>query len=421
MLLLLIIPSLTQAAVTPGEAGGPICYVCDQGYWRKQKGTGECSPNPPTCKNNDSSTFEGCIGGDSKESGVCDEAFLLEERDLLNPSSETDLFTDKERMKAMVPYGESVPDCQGLSALVNDDKCRKFWPSIFLPDGETETLDSAPSPTVSTSPPSGTGGLKETLSGLFKFLNLFVGKAGFLNFPKPPETPFPKIGSDDNAEFRGATRFLIESTLPDMGTYISTGTLTDVSYTQVTSPTLSSIIETAAESQCVPPPLLLAIMHNEARRTFEYTEEEVGFFSTNSWWDSATTEQKNRGYCYDTCALPGSKCKPTDNVKGAMQFNLNTWKGILPEIKNIVSSKFGAQVTDEEKERCIVRNSIVAAAIKLKKDAQMGDGQCTNWPDDVILRVANTYHGDSCITNAGTNYCENVLKTYKSYSNVVDF
>lgn len=415
-LLSLLFPPPASSAVEAGP-GGQVCFVCDKGYWRKLGGDGSCpeklGSTPPVCKNEASETFEGCSGGDAKEGELCDKSFL-ESSIPQEPATSAgeDLFANPERMQLVIPAGEKVPECKKFSGLIENPECRKFWPNIFLPAGTVESVEG--SPTTSVALPSGTGGPIEAVRGfLQRFLNLFIGKSGFLHSPNPAERPCASE-SEGISGFQKCSQALVENLVPATGVSATSTT----PFQQVNSGNMKELIKTVGDGQCVPPALILAIAHTEGYQSLKYSEEEVALFSTDGWWKTATSDQLERGYCFDSCKRRGAYCLATDNVMGATQFNLNTWRGILPQITSAVRSLFGRDVTDDEHERCNLQNAVVATAVKIKKDSGTSSTECTNWSEDVVRKVALPYHGSTCKRPNGTDYCEDVVKTYRSYSSL---
>ena len=54
-------PDSSCGGDTDTDTGSGQCYACDAGWWRP----GGCATNPKTCKNGDSSTYDGCKSGDA--------------------------------------------------------------------------------------------------------------------------------------------------------------------------------------------------------------------------------------------------------------------------------------------------------------------------------------------------------------------
>jgi len=185
------------------------------------------------------------------------------------------------------------------------------------------------------------------------------------------------------------------------------------------SPTCSNLADMfsqVAQDNCIPPAILMAISQMEASGVWGWSCEEIAFFSTPNWWENATEEQKNRGYCYDTCARTGL-CSGT-TVMGPMQFEGKTWQGIMP----------GYSLMD----RCRLDLSLLAAAKKIKANSETGPGKCSGWEEDIVRwKVAYHYCGscgtdgcrenpnksDLCSPACGYDYCGNVWLLYQQYAN----
>lgn len=176
---------------------------------------------------------------------------------------------------------------------------------------------------------------------------------------------------------------------------------------------LITMIENTAEAHCVPPAILLAISRMEASGVWGWSCEEVVFFSTDHWWGGASQALLDRGYCYDTCARTGL-CSGT-TVMGPMQFEENTWRGVMP----------GYDLWD----RCRLDLSLIAAAKKIKGNSGTGPSDCGPWDEATIRYVAYRYCGscgtygcqlnpdpnDSCSPACGYDYCSNVWYLYQQY------
>ncbi|MBP8591037.1 hypothetical protein KBI33_01025 [Candidatus Shapirobacteria bacterium] len=185
---------------------------------------------------------------------------------------------------------------------------------------------------------------------------------------------------------------------------------------------LAEIIKRAAKDICVPEALLLAISRTEAARAWGYSSEEVKLFSTPNWWETPGAPIC-RGLCYNTCN-PG-ECSQWDpdcawtnyggisqeaDVRGVMQFELNTFNGYRNELLGILG---------REPHRCLIPDSIYAAALKIKADSGTDNTQCDDWSDEIVRKVAKAYCG-SCDSPNCPNYCDIVLYYYHDYQNSLD-
>lgn len=325
-------------------------------------------------------------------------------------TSEGEVFNNRDALKSLVPEGEGIPNCSGIQqilCLVKSEGTGEFVKGIFQPLESKDQVDEIV--------PEGTGGVFDNFGDFVKRLfGLFVGKTGSLNASRPEEVAFPKIGSSSLAEYRGGVDFFVKGLRPEEE--IVSGVDTSGSRSSFITPvgSFSSMVEKVSQAQCVPPAILLAIARAEGE-SLTYSEEEVSFFSNPGWWNSASDQQKTRGHCRDTCSDSRMGCKPTDNVVGPMQFNLGTWNGLIPAIKQLLSQLFGT-FSDYGPHRCNLRDSVVGAVVKIKQDSGTRT-QCENWSDEAVKRVAAAYYG-GCTTNQGTDYCGEVLRLYKSYSNL---
>jgi hypothetical protein len=175
-------------------------------------------------------------------------------------------------------------------------------------------------------------------------------------------------------------------------------------------------IEEAAQKYCVPTAILMAISRMEASGVWGWRCEEIERYSTDNWWQNATEEEKNRGYCYDTCARTGL-CTGT-TVMGPMQFEEKTWQGFM----------HGYSPMD----RCRLDLSLEAAAKKIKANSLSG-ANCGPWDEKTIRLVAFKYCGSCgtegckqsppnpnetlCSPACGYDYCGGVWTLYQQYEN----
>ncbi|MFZ5365823.1 MAG: hypothetical protein ACOZBZ_00840 [Patescibacteria group bacterium] len=183
----------------------------------------------------------------------------------------------------------------------------------------------------------------------------------------------------------------------------------------VKSQGLKDLFAKISAEECVPVGLLMAISQVEAGGTWSYTEEEIQKFTTPNWWIGASTQELQRGYCYDTCAATGL-CLGT-TVMGPMQFEEKTWQGIMS----------GYSLMD----RCRLDLSLQAAAKKIKKNSGTETGECEGWSEDIV-RWKAAYHycgscgtegckanpdqSDSCSPACGYDYCGSVWILYQQYA-----
>ena len=192
---------------------------------------------------------------------------------------------------------------------------------------------------------------------------------------------------------------------------------------------LMVIFEDAAERYCVPKAMLLAISQMEASGTWNYTDTEVEEFIEPGWWDEAGCVMSKKvpgdctkGYCYNTCAVyPELGCSEY-SVVGPMQFEEGTWIAYLDDLGRDLG---------HEPHRCNLRDSVFAAAMKIKTNSGTGSSDCDNWSEDIVHSTARAYCGSCGITEecgenptetckeenraCGWNYCQAVVALYNEY------
>jgi len=126
---------------------------------------------------------------------------------------------------------------------------------------------------------------------------------------------------------------------------------------------LNAIFEDSARVSNVPVALLKAIAKKESG-VLGYLAEDVNQFNTLNWWagltDNAPLLKDNhplvkKGYAYNTCQYVS--CFAGADVRGAMQFELQTWNGFKPRLS----------FTDgHDPDRRYVRDIIYAAGLFLR-------------------------------------------------------
>lgn len=123
-----------------------------------------------------------------------------------SPSSNIEIFSEKETMQEAVPAGEAVPDCANpIECLFEKEGSGQFWQKSLLPAAEAAEA-------AVDLPPKSIGEIVGNF--LSKLLALFVGKTGFLNFIRPETTSFSGSGLGSVKEVEEATDDLIRSTVP---------------------------------------------------------------------------------------------------------------------------------------------------------------------------------------------------------------
>lgn len=407
LLVLSLFTSDAHAAEEAVPGGTPEnCYVCRDRKWYLASDDGTCPKDKEVkeCKKDDESTFGGCTGGNAVVGETCEST----QEDKLGVSEGKSLFSPDNAAK-LIPYGETGIDVS------NEAKSAEFF--------ENSSKPFVPTPTPQASADNSRPVLGINISAIFQdlvnrfgefFALLFKGGIGTFQTIYTLGANPPKLDSDDvRGEFNRGARDLKASLLPANPNPLR-DTTASVSFKQIKSDSLKTVISKAASGQCVPGELLMAISQREAGHVFGYSDEEVELFSTTGW-QKTNPDKLWRGYCYNTCDEPGSNCSG-QNVMGPMQFEFNTWRGLLPEIRAAIQAEFGEDV--EEPDRCNLRDSIVGAAVKIKRDSQTGAGQCSNWDKQTVEdKVANRYCQCSDTANCGVNYCSSVWRLYQEYSN----
>ncbi|MEK7521332.1 MAG: hypothetical protein AAB599_00820 [Patescibacteria group bacterium] len=399
----LLFTSTALAAVdsNAGE-GSPVCYVCDT-TWRLASGDGTCPKDKEVkeCKNSDESTFGGCRGGDAAAGEICGAAA---EEDKLGIGAGKSLFSIENAQK-LIPYGERG------NPITDEQSSAEFFDKSSKAYGDN-TVDPKCKEQGITNPLDFLVKIFEAIGRLFGhaipvFQTIYVG-----NIPAPTAC----AGDKTSEEFNRGTKDFKDSLLPANFNPLR-DTSAHVSFKGIGSDTLKEIVSNAADGQCVPSELLMAISQVEGGQAFDYSNEEVAKFTTTGWQDTASASEKQRGYCYNTCDQAGSGCAPGDNVMGAMQFNWGTWQPLIPDIKKVLEAKF---TYTGDVDRCNLRDSFVAAAVKIKRDSGTLQGQCNSWDENTVKnKVARSYCGSCASGDAcGVNYCSNVWNLYQSYSNL---
>lgn len=165
----------------------------------------------------------------------------------------------------------------------------------------------------------------------------------------------------------------------------------------VTSGDLVSVFNQATNNAGIPAALLMAIGRTERGGDFyDYSNEEVRKFSRVSWWEGLESEapikEDNhpdilRGYGFNTCQYR-SDCASGADVRGAMQFELNTWNGIRGDLSFI---------DGHEPDRRNLTDIIFGAALLIKNRAQSLGRTPITWDEQTIRTVGRMY----CLPAAG--------------------
>lgn len=201
---------------------------------------------------------------------------------------------------------------------------------------------------------------------------------------------------------------------------------------------LQKILTIASTTQCVPQNLLIAFANRESGLLYKWkglsTEEineKVKFYSTPGWWTRASKDQLLEGNCYNTCDTVQG-CPAGADVKGVMQFEAGTWgpedvqdgrnlpkDSIAWKVREALLSRPEFSVPENYvPHRCNLRDSIIAAAIKIRNDGGVPDTQCNSvWPKHAVEKAAGAYCSCNpdevaCTPPGATNYCTSIIDEY---------
>ena len=174
-------------------------------------------------------------------------------------------------------------------------------------------------------------------------------------------------------------------------------TFIPVRFIDTKSASLEQMFREAADTFEVPVAIMKAIGKRESG-VLTYTEDDVSLFSTTGWWagrkDSEATKSANdplilRGYGYNTCQYV--KCFEGADVRGAMQFELDTWNGV----KNALVFP-----DNHDPDRRNVRDIIFGAARFIKDKALLvGETRPSGWIQTTVRKIAVSY----CAGNPNAN------------------
>lgn len=174
---------------------------------------------------------------------------------------------------------------------------------------------------------------------------------------------------------------------------------------------LVELFRQVAKNECLPLALLMAISKQEAGLIWIWAPDEIKKSSTPDWWESATREEKLKGYCYDTCSVWPSPCASVNcdtgessgyretTVYGPMQFEECTWHYRMPGYKLM--------------DRCRLDLAVSAAGKKLHQDG--GASTCINWGESEVLLAIKMYCG-SCNSSSCPGYCNKVMLWYNEFT-----
>lgn len=389
--LLLAAPSGAAEQLEPG--GTPEnCYVCRDRKWYLASDDGTCPKDKEIkeCKKDDESTFGGCTGGVVVVGETCEST----QEDKLGVSEGKSLFSPDNAAK-LIPYGET-------GANVSDEELSaKYFSDISKPRGDA-SIDPKCNAKGITNP-------LEFLVNLFKTIGRLLGFGIGVTqtiYTADSNAPTACAGEQTPAEFNRGTRDLIDSLNP-AGINPFRNISGIPSAINIQSQELKDLIKSASEATDVPMPLLMAFSRTEAGGTFGYTPKDVGLFSTDQWWTTASPDVIRKGYCYNTCEDSSLGCLGQD-VRGAMQFEERTWNSYIPQVKDFLK-----QDDSYTPNRCNLRDVFFGAAAKIKQDA----GPSLSWNEVTVRRVAGAYCGGNCAPSAacGPDYCSNVWNLYQSY------
>lgn len=177
------------------------------------------------------------------------------------------------------------------------------------------------------------------------------------------------------------------------------------------APSLEQMFRDAATLANIPLAFLKAIARRESSiisPTYGYTDQEVQNFMKTNWWtsypnpDSASSFSQindtiKRGYAYNTCQfLPPGTCFPGADVRGALQFEIQTWgsSGTGGTIANRVQGVVG-RASDRRYPRDIILGAgfFIRDAINAPGgDDRFGfDQNPTDWDENQVRAMATKY------------------------------
>lgn len=174
----------------------------------------------------------------------------------------------------------------------------------------------------------------------------------------------------------------------------------------VASKSLEEIIRGSAANANIPYELLKALMKRETGGLpFEYSEEEVQLFTKPNWWanlanDMPTLAQNDplirRGFAYNTCQYR-TDCGPGSDVRGAMQFEINTWATVANRL----------QFSDNhEARRENLRDVIYGAGLHIQDKTKVDPSRFSNitgpasWTGKNVMAIARIYCGGNASPDA---------------------
>ncbi|MDO8452652.1 MAG: hypothetical protein Q7S79_02775 [bacterium] len=329
------------------------------------------------------------------------------------------LFFSQESLQNTLPsglQGELMPQGSQTELELKGSKLRKY---TNLPNKlAVETDKDEPRPP---------GNVFEVILGWFQklFLPRTVKKAGFVQFTRPNDLAF--TNQSDPKDQESSNKEVYEGAVIDTERFFTPEGISPSRYPvsfpssaiSIQSTKLKEIFKDAADSQCVPIGVLLAISRRELDKTFTYSDLEVDKFSTNDWQDNLRADDPDvqRSSCYNTCLFVKG-CLPGDDVRGPMQFEIKTWNGHIAQIKSALQTKYG--VPDNYiPNRCNLRDAVVGAAVKMKGNSGTLADQCSGWSDQTVKNVAEGYCGKGACSGAiacGINYCDSVVDLYHKYT-----
>lgn len=204
-----------------------------------------------------------------------------------------------------------------------------------------------------------------------------------------------------------AVYFLAVNPIIDLFQQSTAGSYNPPYTTSIKSPYLQSLFVDAAKNACVPPELMLSIAQREAGGALGWADEQAVKYTQPGWQVGASTSDLQDGYCYNTCSNPDLGCIGKD-VRGIMQFEQETFNGYKSQLQTLLG---------HEPDRCNAKDSIYAAALKIKANSGTGSSTCSGWSEDTIRTVAGRYCGGGCVDSpaCGRDYCGDILRTYRNY------
>jgi hypothetical protein len=188
--------------------------------------------------------------------------------------------------------------------------------------------------------------------------------------------------------------------------------------------TLYGIFDEVSKRACFPTALLKAIQYKEtgAHIKNDLSSSTIKIYNTYGWWKTGTGEPCfGMGYYAQSGTIPpdsvgaGGSCGPAYGDPTDLKI-----MGItsISEWEQGVAQKYITSIIPVNDRRVFFDNALMFAFISRSR---VGDPpkDCNDWPDDVVMLVAEKHSG-TCdyyysINGASGNYCKEILDLYKQY------